>query len=513
MKIISIILLASIFIFSSCEDFLEVDPANERVISSVEDIRGALGGYLREMKNPHSNTQGWIASDIFYKDKRFFQDMNTQRLFLFQSDELDSDFYPTHGMVYQENETEYLNGVDWKLTLPQEKIWDESYLMIGYFNSLLDELSKLDVTKEEDESVKGEILLQRSWHIFKLIQFFSPFDSNELGIPLNLEADNITDYNRGRRTQSEIYEIIIRDINEVLTFDTAPNEEYHIFYSKSIAHAILAQVYMYKAESAAGEAGDWALARKHAQLAKDGKALASTLDELHSLFHAQSRYTTREQPHALLGLYWNQFKYFIHPWFWGMPENRIFGAPEQYAGIKVTPELFALYEDGDLRKAPVVMPPPIKFGYISEFGEITKKYHGLMNGSGSLENCVMFRIADMHLIIAESYAREGNNGDALDWLMSFKESRNASYNGGDVLQEILIERRKEFVAEHEARWIDMKRNRVAYSRPFSHPKDGPVTYTINGDDFRYAFKIPEESELSYNKDIQQNPGWDNVSEQ
>jgi len=117
------------------------------------------------------------------------------------------------------------------------------------------------------------------------------------------------------------------------------------------------------------------------------------------------------------------------------------------------------------------------------------------------------------LIIAESYAREGNNSEALTWLQEFKDSRKATYNGGDVLTEIINERRKEFVAEHEMRWIDMKRNRVEYSRDFNHPKDGPVTYTIKGDDFRYNFKIPEDAELSYNKDIQQNPGWDSVSEQ
>ena len=61
---------------------------------------------------------------------------------------------------------------------------------------------------------------------------------------------------------------------------------------------------------------------------------------------------------------------------------------------------------------------------------------------------------------------------------------------------------KEFVAEGDVRWLDMKRLGVKTERTI-----GGETFKLNGyEDYRYAFPIPL-SEINNNKYIEQNPGW------
>ncbi|MEG2277015.1 MAG: RagB/SusD family nutrient uptake outer membrane protein, partial [Odoribacter sp.] len=61
--------------------------------------------------------------------------------------------------------------------------------------------------------------------------------------------------------------------------------------------------------------------------------------------------------------------------------------------------------------------------------------------------------------------------------------------------------------EYDMRWLDMKRMGYTITREGVNEKSQQVnTYTLRGDDYRYALPIPIESELTYNK-IEQNPGW------
>ncbi|MEG1738094.1 MAG: RagB/SusD family nutrient uptake outer membrane protein, partial [Odoribacter sp.] len=76
-----------------------------------------------------------------------------------------------------------------------------------------------------------------------------------------------------------------------------------------------------------------------------------------------------------------------------------------------------------------------------------------------------------------------------------------------VLEEILKERRKEFVLEEQMRWLDMKRLGVAISRDAMDEETNAVrTYTLDANDYRYALPIPTDLELMHNN-IPQNPGW------
>lgn len=143
-----------------------------------------------------------------------------------------------------------------------------------------------------------------------------------------------------------------------------------------------------------------------------------------------------------------------------------------------------------------------------------KPYFVKLQSIGNVDYCnethVLFRLSDLLLIEAEAKTRQGDEEGARMLLNEFKGSKIPDYAGdfnGDVLTEILKERRKEFVLEEQMRWLDMKRLGVAVSREANDDESlGLKIYTLESNDYRYAFPIPLDSELQYNN-ILQNPGW------
>jgi len=56
-------------------------------------------------------------------------------------------------------------------------------------------------------------------------------------------------------------------------------------------------------------------------------------------------------------------------------------------------------------------------------------------------------------------------------------------------------------------WLDMKRTGVTLTRRVKDEATNEVvTYTLDSDDYRYAFPLPADYELMYNN-VPQNPGW------
>lgn len=94
-------------------------------------------------------------------------------------------------------------------------------------------------------------------------------------------------------------------------------------------------------------------------------------------------------------------------------------------------------------------------------------------------------------------------------LNKFKSFRNAGtangLSGESLLQEILNERRKEFFADTDKRWLDLKKYGGTISRHLTFFKK---TYdiTVDTDAYQYALPIPLD-ELQQNNAISQNEGW------
>ncbi|MEG0518016.1 MAG: RagB/SusD family nutrient uptake outer membrane protein [Bacteroidales bacterium] len=124
------------------------------------------------------------------------------------------------------------------------------------------------------------------------------------------------------------------------------------------------------------------------------------------------------------------------------------------------------------------------------------------------------RTAEMYLIEAEAYARQGKNTEAQNVLFLLASNRDSKYtksNKTDValLDEIILQRRVELWGEG-FRWFDLKRMNVPMQRELGNGKDGGHDLSLCGfekveaSDSSWEWAIPNQ-ELESNPHMAQNP--------
>lgn len=482
-----IIYFAVLFLFTSCEKYLEVKPTNVLALQTYEDVKSLMGAHIRAYVNASysaklpGTTVHYLANDFAFLFHFYGDDLNTKKY-------LDNWTGSNNRKLYNES-------MPWKEEKVTAKIWKENYANIGFYNTVIDELANIEgVSEDEANIIKGEAKFLRAWNLFKLMQYFSPYKLDKYGIPVNFDSQAVGNYDSRRRTQTEVYQLILSDLTEILNYKTAPTT-YNCFYDKKLIHALMAQIYLFKGGSGAGVPSDYDQAITHAKAAMEGRTLAN-IDEYTPIPHMED---------ATYGFYKNKPEALIFDTrssgsfmqgLVGIPVYGIAAGMCQFA----SDNLYELFDDKDVRKG-------LCFG---ENKEILKFEQISPEGNGSHGRSIhlFFTVAEMQLIIAESYARKDDHTNAklaLEALQSKRIKGYTSFTGNDVLQEILDERRREFCFEYDMRWCDLVRTQKGWTRDWANNKETP-TVTIEDNDYRFCFPIPLNEELQYNK-IDQNPGW------
>ena len=151
-------------------------------------------------------------------------------------------------------------------------------------------------------------------------------------------------------------------------------------------------------------------------------------------------------------------------------------------GDGANPDLLDIYDADDVRGAADMI--GTAQGYPTMLGKFPS-----MNGA---DNVTLFRVEEMHLIAAETSLRAGNTADALTYLNNIPAIRGlgANYYASATLENILLERRKEFAFEG-LRFHDLSRMGMDMPLidPFKQLNDDltgtPPTYGS----YRYAYPI------------------------
>lgn len=502
MKKILLLLFVVPCLFNSCKDFLNMPPKNVKVVYTTEDVKEAMSLFLYGTLNSNAATRTAKTSNniVYFGNSRiqypFSRYVNVTAAMC--SDDINmvgfinenQDRPDRGGESYDEDYKEIKNWEGYNFS---GIIWKVAYVDVGYLNMVLTDLNNVpDYDKVEHERISGEARVIRAYYLLRLNQLFAPYDNNDLGIPINFDSEDIGGHPRLKQT--EVYKILFDELNDVLAYETTPKDSWNIFYNKKVIYAILAQAYQFKASSAAGEKDDWSKAEYYAREARDGKRVENTVEEQKELNYVPEDFIVNK-PHAfalirfaLLGDGHNGYS----PWgTTSLPQQR------------PSDELYAMYDENDIR-----------LSVFFKEGENGKPYFVKLQSSGDVDDCnethPLFRMSDLLLTEAEAKARQNDIDGARALLNDFKSSKIPGYTGyagNDVLDEILRERRKEFVLEEQMRWLDMKRLGVAVSRDANDDEStGVSTYTLEANDYRYALPIPVEYELQYNN-IQQNPGW------
>lgn len=492
MKRITFIYIIALVLFSSgCKKFLDLPPKNQRAVETLEDVKSSLAGYLDGVKTKYMRPI--VGAYPIYTARQIM-------MFESFSDNIDfkaniSKFINSKNMHAKEEF--YANMLLWNpyglYDVPTE-IWNKYYEAVGFLNALIDKTKTLKTANADElNRVLGEMLVHRSFYLFKLLQYFAPYDKMDLGIPVYLHSgDQVVGVSMPRKPQNEVYKIIIDDLKESLKLiqQSPARKSFNVFYNDRYINNLLAQVYWFKAESAAKEVTDYKDAKSYSQEAI--MDVAGTIPNTTAEINLTARGTNLDYP----AFYQTGNGY--------AEVSPIYGSTWDYlgyqpAGITLPTDLLNLFSANDIRTA----------AYFTGNAISSSWPDGAAYGA-RYAHFYMFQPEEAYLILAEAQFRLNEIGGAVATLNQFKSFRNAGnadgLSGDQLLQEIVNERRKEFFSSSDKRWLDLKRygmKTLNRSLRFFN-KDYSVIVAPN--DFHYALPIPL-TELQNNPLIIQNEGW------
>lgn len=424
------LVIVSVFLFCSCEKYLDVKPdKNLLVVSTYVDLQALLDNPNR---NKHMLTQEVFADNYYLAPETWasFTNVTDRNSHIWENVEMDD--------------------IGWSLF----------YSHVYNANVVLEELPKI---KPENAIVKnnleGTALFMRAYAFYELLQIFAkPYDrqmaSHDLGIPLRLVPDINTIYPRSSLEESyrqviDDYKNAIRLLPEQTNYPTRPN--------KAAAYAALARTYLTMKNY-----DQSALYADSSLLSRD------KLLDYNDLNLMQTNPIPRFNVEVLF-------------------QTSNLAVPLLAANLRVSPELYKEYKQGDLRKS-------------AFFVNNVKGFYGF-RGSYHQSNSTLFSglaVDEVYLIRAEASLRTGKSSSALadlNFLLRHRWDKNSFVpksfiDNQELLGVILQERRKE-LAFRGLRWTDLRRlnGDPEFAKSIERNVNG-VVYRLEPNSTKYIALIP-----------------------
>ncbi|MCS4229168.1 RagB/SusD family nutrient uptake outer membrane protein [Sphingobacterium sp. BIGb0165] len=490
-KIVIYIALCCTLINNGCKDFLDLPPKNQRAVTTLDDAKSVLAGYLDMFAR--SNTSPIVGQAPI---------MNEAQNMMFEAYADNFDFAGNMGQYINPKnihgiEKLYANKLLFNDMETSDNIWNNYYAVIGFLNALIDQSDELtQADPSELKRVKGEMLVHRAYYIFKLQQYFAPMDKEDRGIPLYLHTGKeVVGIEMKRWKSADVYKVLIDDLKQALAFyqSEGGNPGYSRFFNGRFIQNLLAQVYWFKAESSARQAEDYKEARNYALAAIDG--VDAYIPNTLTAFQNVQRNLNTEYP----AVYMQSLNFGNVGAIYGSPYDYLGFAP---ANLKVDPGFLESFDNDDIRKA----------AYFNGAVLSSTWPDGMPNGPKYVR-IHLFTPEEAYLILAESYCRLNQNEQALATLNKFKGFRGATaknnLNNEQLLREIISERRKEFFCDTDKRWLDLKRYRLGTMQRKLKFFDKEFDIKVEAGDYYYALPIPL-TELQENPHIVPNEGWNPI---
>jgi hypothetical protein len=493
MRLTKYILMAGVgmLTLASCsKNFIEgVKPTDgslpsDIVLSSKIGVNNALTGIYENIRDyipstGRQNMYGW-------KTAQFNFDM--------RADDLISD--PANWWLYENDWTDNSYGriATSARTL---QIWALNYKVINNANAVIAAVPKLPETQDVKDALTGEAEALRAWAYFNLVrvyQFTYSKDTTAPGVPIYLETSTSSTAGNPRAHVSAVYAQIVSDLEDAVTKMTSDRvDKYRI--NKAVAQGILAQVYL---EMAPADNSLWAKAQSNAEAAAADFPLmdaAGYSDGFNSVSNNE----------WMWGLQFNASQSYSYAGFFGYIEpTDITGAAGRYNDIYVNSTFVNLFTATDIRNLFDNASGQSSSSPWKKF--VTLKFRDNATQSGDY---VMMRSAEMYLIQAEALAQQGQQQAAIDKLFELQGERDPSATKSTapdkqtLINEILVERRKELYAEGGVPYFDMKR----YQLPLVRTGIQWSKKNIPAADNRWRWQLPQ-SEMDANKSLttaDQNP--------
>ena len=379
---------------------------------------------------------------------------------------------------------EMLNLYNWKekdIENLSDIVWNEYYMTIAIVNALLPRMENISPKDEADglelDNIRSEALALKAMCYFDLLRLYGPSYS-ETNLPK--EGIIIKDRLELDFLPRSSVEDCVSEIDRLLTAAASVNNDAsEVFYlSTSAVMALRAEFELYRGEYKA--------------------AVAAGLPLLKGV---ESRWTKTDYENL---------------WADNSSADRIF-APYIFDSFytdlcydRNSGDYFVLnpsvaYGENDLRRDWAAYPVNMSGKQRLTLGKYNRMYYDNV----TVRYINTLRYSGVCFTVAEAYARDGNNEDALNTVNLFldaygAEPLDAGLEGEELIEAILHEKQKEFAGEG-VRLFDLKRHCKRLVKKGNFGEGTAVT--IGADDYRWLFPIPQ-SEYKYNDKItQNNPQW------
>lgn len=361
-------------------------------------------------------------------------------------------------------------------------IWSSYYKVMNEINRILKGADSVVPGDDAEEASKknsiGTAKFLRAYNTLQLMLFFSNIeDESSYGIPYTKEP--IVLQTPGRNTVKECFDYMIEDLEDARPLLSAQTPENPAYASQTAVDALLARIYLYR--------HDYTNAYN---MAKSVLAVVPVAD--------MDSYAKIWSDESNADIIWKLKRFSGEETI-----GTIFWSGDNSSSFQPSEEIKSAYDEADIRKDIFLGEGPDREGVI--VGRVNK-YKG--TAAVGLADGKMLRASEMKLIMAEAKARTENGlAEANNLLNEFRAERienwsNVNYSQDEILDEILLERRRELCYEGH-RFFDMRR--------FGNDMEKPIIgKTLEKGNHRWLLPIPL-AELQANPVIakQQNPGYSN----
>ncbi|UMB59567.1 RagB/SusD family nutrient uptake outer membrane protein [Lutibacter sp. A80] len=456
--ILIILVIFSMFIQTSCEDYLGIEPKGVRLLSTVNDYELWLESDFLQTQVPFNLN--------YLSDTKDITSVTSEPSYGVQS------LYTWQEQILEDPKASPL-------------LWADLYKAIYYYNTVIMGIEDATGgTSQQKKSIEAEALMGRAFTYLQLVnlygkQYNDATSATDLAVPFVISND-LNEPTPDRSSVKEIYDYIITDLNEAIPNLPDNNNDNKFRGSVAGAYSILARTYLFM--------GKYQDADRYAKLALENGP--NEIVDYANIPNASVIPDLKYRPDAIFARY-----------------NSGIGVPEF-----PTLELLKSYNTKDKRlnlyfsNVPFF---PMLAGYIFPSRGVTMYWPGgiTMTGKYVYPNCGT-SVVEMRLIMAEAAARTNNLVVACDELDEVRKHRfpSSSYvkfesaDQEEVLNEIIKDRMHEFPF-HGMRWFDMRRLDAENRMPAvnRYDEEGNIIATLSPGSSKYTLQIPSQV-LQFNQD-------------
>lgn len=341
-------------------------------------------------------------------------------------------------------------------------IWTLLYKVIDNCNNIIAKVDAAEGTQDHKDVLKGQAKALRAFAYLNLAtyyQFSYLKDPNALAVPIYTEPSTIETKGQPKASLKDIYQLITGDLTDaqrlLAAYERPNNEKYRI--NQAVVNGLLARTYL--------NMGDWALAATAAQQARAGYELMNEVD-----YKAGFNDIANGE------------------WIWGHPQTTeqstasytfhyldVSSPGSYYYSYMADPYFKNFFDATDVRTSLFKWDGlPSREGFL--------RYEKFKFKSNLIGDIVYMRAAEMVLIEAEGNARAGQQEKAVALLNALKSARKAKLfaagTSSALIDEILIERRKELWGEGFALSDILRTQQSVVRKAYSHADGSAITVDV-----------------------------------